>query len=83
MADVRDLQIGAARQALTIGIADIETSGLLGIPLNAPVAHIQRVVMDKDGVVVLVSDGTYRGDVVKLEINLKTPDVDIPGRSAQ
>jgi GntR family transcriptional regulator len=75
IADVRGLEVGAARQTLTIGTADIETSALLGLSLNAPVVHIRRVVIDRNGVVVLVSDGTYRGDVVKLDMNLKVPDV--------
>jgi GntR family transcriptional regulator len=78
IADVRGLKIGAAKQTLTIGIADVETSTLLGVSLNAPVACIQRVVIDKEGMVVLVADGIYRGDVVKLDMNLATPDVGIP-----
>ena len=81
IADMRGLAIGAAKQTLTIGTADIETSALIGISLNAPVAHIRRVVIGRDGVVVLISDGIYRGDVVKLDMNLKVPDLNrkVPG----
>jgi GntR family transcriptional regulator len=73
IADLSGLEIGAARQTLTIGTADIETSALIGISLNSPVAHIRRVVINRNGVVVLIADGIYRGDVVKLEMNLKVP----------
>src|SRR5215470_334540 len=73
IADLRGFEIGAAKQTLTIGTADIETSALLGISLNAPVAHIRRVVLDRDGIVVVISDGTYRGDVVKVDMTLKAP----------
>ena len=83
IADVRGLQIGAVKQTLTIGIADVETAMLLGISLNAPVACVQRVALDQDGVVVLLTDGIYRGDVVKLEMNLKTPTAGFPDASAK
>jgi len=73
IADMRGFEIGAAKQTLTIGTADIETSALLGISLNAPVAHIRRVVLDRNGVVAVISDGTYRGDVVKVDMTLKAP----------
>src|SRR5262249_36239761 len=68
IAEMRGLKIGAAKQTLTIGTADIETSAFLGISLNAPVAHIRRTVLDRDGVVILISNGIYRGDVVKLDM---------------
>jgi GntR family transcriptional regulator len=80
---VRGLQIGAVKQTLTIGIADVETAMLLSISLNAPVACIQRVALDQDGVVVLLTDGIYRGDVVKLEMNLKTPTGGFPDANAR
>ena len=83
IADVRGLQIGAVKQTLTIGIADVETAMLLGISLNAPVACVQRVALDRNGVVVLLTDGIYRGDVVKLEMNLRTPTAGLPDTSAK
>ena len=73
IADMRGFEIGAAKQTLAIGTADIEISALLGISLNAPVAHIRRVVLDRNGVVAVISDGTYRGDVVKVDMTLKAP----------
>jgi GntR family transcriptional regulator len=82
IADLRGLEIGAAKQTLTIGTADIETSALIGISLNAPVAYIRRAVIDRNGIVVVISNGTYRGDVVKLEMNLKVPDGGLPEAGA-
>jgi GntR family transcriptional regulator len=73
IADMRGLAIGAAKQTLTIGTADIETAALIGISLNAPVAYIRRVVIDRAGIVILISSGIYRGDVVKLDMALKVP----------
>jgi GntR family transcriptional regulator len=69
--DLPGLKIAEARQTLTVGTADIETAALLKIPLNAPVAHVHRSVVDAAGCLVFVGDGIYRGDVVRLEIKLK------------
>ena len=69
--DVPGLEIAEARQTLTIGTADLETAEWLKMPLNAPVAHVHRSAVDREGCLVFVGDGTYRGDVVRLEIKLK------------
>ncbi len=71
IADTRGGRIGDARQILTIGAADPETSALLGLALNAPVAHVRRVAMDESKTIVLLADGIYRGDVVRLDMKLK------------
>ncbi len=65
------LQIKAARQTLTIASADVTTSQLLGIPLNAPVAEVRRLMRSPDGTVIYVAEVTYRGDYIHLEMDLK------------
>lgn len=69
--DVPGLDIVDARQTLTIGSADIETARHLDIALNAPVAFVHRSAVDRDGCLVLVGEGIYRGDVVRLDIKLR------------
>jgi GntR family transcriptional regulator len=69
--EVPGLQIAEARQTLTIGTADLEIAELLRLPLNAPVAFVHRSVVDSKGDLALVTDGIYRGDVVRLDIKLK------------
>ena len=71
MAGIPGVRIADARQTLTIGAADVETAAALNLPLNAPVAHVHRAAVDARGVLVLVADGIYRGDVVRLDIKLK------------
>lgn len=66
--DIPGVTIANVRQTLTIGMADIETASLLNVPLNAPVAYVQRVALDGDGVVALLTTGIYRGDMVRLEM---------------
>ncbi len=63
--------IAAASQTLAIGAADVEVAQLLSIPVNSPVAEVRRVCVDPDGVVSYLGLVTYRGDYVRLEMDLK------------
>ncbi len=71
LADIRGVRIVDARQVLTVRSADVETAAALDLPLNAPVVHVQRMAVDARGVLLMVADGFYRGDVVRLEIKLR------------
>ncbi len=65
------LKIASGRQTLTISKADIETSQLLGIPLNAPMAEVRRVLCDESGTIIYLADVSYRGDYIHLEMDLR------------
>lgn len=65
------LKIVEAHQVLTIGAADIEVARLLKLPVNAPVAEVRRVFKDGKGTVIYVAHATYRGDAIRLEMDLK------------
>ena len=71
VAGLPGVKITQARQTLTIGSADIETAALLNIPLNAPVCHVTRSAVDQRGKLVLVSNGIYRGEVIRVDIKLR------------
>lgn len=71
ISEVEGVEIVDARQTLTIGTADIETSEALGISLDSPVAFVHRQALDQDGVLVLDAKGIYRGDVVKFDVKLR------------
>jgi GntR family transcriptional regulator len=71
VAGIPGVRITDARQTLTIGTADVETAAALHLPLNAPVAHVHRAAVDQRGVLVLVADGIYRGDIVRIDIKLR------------
>jgi GntR family transcriptional regulator len=68
---VAGARIGKAWQTLTIGMADVEVAALLQIPLNAPVAQVHRIALDKKGTILYAGHGVYRGDAVCLEIELR------------
>lgn len=70
-ASIPGVRITDARQTLTIGTADVETATALQVPLNAPVAHVRRAAVDQRGVLILVADGLYRGDVVRIDMKLR------------
>lgn len=63
-------RIAKARQTLTISSADAETARLLRVPTDAPVARVQRIFNDADNVVIYYADVVYRGDAVKVEMDL-------------
>ena len=71
VADIPGLKIKDARQTLIIGTADVETSSRLDMPLNAPVAMVQRSVVDRSGCLVFVGEGLYRGDMVRIDMKLR------------
>lgn len=64
------IKVRGAHQTLVIGTADTQTAQLLALPLNAPVVETHCVVVDDDGVAIYVADVAYRGDVIKLDIDL-------------
>jgi GntR family transcriptional regulator len=68
---IEGVKISDARQTLTIGSADIETAEHLNLPLNAHVAHVHRSAVDQHGNLILIANGIYRGDVVRVDIKLK------------
>jgi len=70
MESLSEIKIASARQVLTIGVADFETAERLEIPVNAPVGMLRRVLCDENGTAIYIGDITYRGDLVKLEMNI-------------
>ncbi|MGW1424523.1 GntR family transcriptional regulator [Bradyrhizobium manausense] len=65
------IRVTQARQTITVGSADMEIAELLGLPLNAPLCFIDRSAVDQHGRLILVSKGAYRGDVVRIEMEIK------------
>lgn len=70
LVELKGVRIAHAHQTLVIGGADAETAALLRIPLNAPTAEAHCAVVDDAGVAIYIADIIYRGDCVKLDIDL-------------
>ncbi|MGE0873926.1 MAG: GntR family transcriptional regulator [Burkholderiales bacterium] len=68
--DLPQVKIASARQSLTIGTAGAETAQALNISVTAPVAEVRRVFCAPDGTVLYVGDLSYRGDFIRLDMNL-------------
>lgn len=64
------VRIATCRQILTIGQADMETASLLELPVNAPMGDIKRMLTGSDGVLIYYNEVSYRGDMVRFEIDL-------------
>ena len=71
LAKMRNPAVTKARQTLTIGTAGLEAAQHLGIAANAPVAEVRRVFNADDGTVIYLGEVTYRGDFIRLEMDLK------------
>ncbi|MBB6262547.1 GntR family transcriptional regulator [Paenochrobactrum gallinarii] len=64
-------KLGAANQILTISVADVDVAATMEIPLNSPLVVMHRFVHASDGKLIYASEGYYRGDAVRLEMNIR------------
>ena len=65
------VHIKTAHQVLTIGTADMEIAQMLDIAVGAPVVEVRRIFQDKEGTVIYLANVIYRGDSVRIEMDLK------------
>lgn len=68
--DLPAVKIGSALQRLTISTAGADVAGLLNISVNAPVAEVRRVFCASDGTVIYLGELTYRGDFIRVDMDL-------------
>lgn len=71
IADIPGQKITDAHQTVTIGSADLETSYALNISIGDPVAKVQRIAINQVGDLILVANGVYRGDMMKISVKLR------------
>jgi GntR family transcriptional regulator len=69
--DLPGIKVAHASQTLGIGTADMDVARHLGVPVNAPVAEVRRLCLAPDGTVIYLGEVTYRGDYIRLEMDLK------------
>lgn len=65
-----ECSVQRARQTMTVGTADADVAAHLGVAPNAPVAFVERVFEGKGGHVIYRAEVIYRGEAVRLEIDL-------------
>ena len=70
LSELSDVKIARAHQTLVIRTADMVTANHLKMALNSPTAEAHCVVTDDKGVVIYVGEIIYRGDCVRLNIDL-------------
>ncbi len=68
--ELEHVRIGSARQILTIGTAGVEAATVLNVAASAPVAEVRRVFCDPEGTVIYLGELTYRGDFIRVDIDL-------------
>ena len=70
LASLNKVQIGSARQSFIVGSADTDIAHHLQVPLSAPTVEAHCVVTDPKSVAIYVANIIYRGDCVRLDIDL-------------
>ncbi len=79
MANTPGVTIENVHQTLIVDGANQEAAEHLDLPMGAPVVNVRRTIRDQSGTCIYVADITYRGDVVRLDIDLsprkQTPDL--------
>jgi GntR family transcriptional regulator len=70
LADMQDLRIQKAYQTLEVQTTEKDVANLLRISLSAPTVACRCVVINDQGEAIYVANITYRGDCVKLSMNL-------------
>lgn len=71
------LKIGHAHQSLSIGCAEPDVAAHLGVPIGVPIGMLRRVICDDEGVAVYVGDYTYRGDLIRMEVDLRLSEDEV------
>lgn len=62
--------LASGQEIVAVAAADFEEARLLGYPMSAPVARVQRILRDKNGHIVYCGTVVYRGDRFRLEYDL-------------
>ncbi|MCI5109468.1 MAG: GntR family transcriptional regulator [Marivita sp.] len=71
VSDIPGQTIVDANQIVTISSADLETSDTLNVSIGEPVAKVQRMAVNQQGDIILLANGIYRGDMMKIEFKLR------------
>lgn len=72
MADDSGIDIARVHQSMVISKCDLETAEQIGIPIGDPVAEVRRIIFDTQNRIIYWADVTYRGDYIRLDMELMT-----------
>lgn len=71
ISDLPGQTVSNAKQTVTIGAADLDTANQLNISIGDPIAKVQRVAVNQHGDIILLANGIYRGDMMRIEFKLR------------
>lgn len=71
VSDIPGQTIEKAHQIVTIAAADLAAATELNISIGDPVAKVQRIAVNQHGDIVLLANGIYRGDMMRIEFKLR------------
>lgn len=70
LTSLEGVEIAGGHQSMHITTADLAVARELGIGANAPVVEVRRLLRGPDRTVLYFCEATYRGDYVRLEMDL-------------
>lgn len=70
IASLKSLEVASAQQSFIIGAADADIASHLEVGLGFPTAEAHVEVRTADGLLIYVADIVYRGDSVRLDVDL-------------
>ncbi len=73
LSELTEADAARLQQRISFTTADAQTSELLGLPQNAAIGDVLRVITDREGRAIYVGHTKYRGDFVKLEFDVTEP----------
>lgn len=68
--DEPDIDVAKARQTMVIRKCGIDAAQILDLNIGDPTAEVRRVLCDSKGRVIYLADVIYRGDYVRLDMDL-------------
>lgn len=70
LAELEDIDVMHAHQTLSVGSADVYAAVHLRLPFGAPIVEARIIATDSGDRVIYVGEVVYRGDVVRINIEL-------------
>ena len=70
LASLKSIEVDEAHQTIVIGSADPEAAEHLHVALGSPIAECRCIVIDERGIAIYAADIVYRGDAIKMHIDL-------------
>ncbi len=71
LSKISQTKVSRIKQTFSFTTADSVTAALLDIAVNSPIGEVRRVITNSEGLILYVGEAKYRGDFVKIEMDIE------------